>query len=141
MSVCKYNLNKSFSTLITFGTPIVTLLLQGDMFVHKPESCISAAGMLTIFFVLLFAKDKLAEWFKAPSALILSSVLLVLIIMIEHILLPMKNVCIATIIVSSIDELTFKKFYKRLEKLFPDAAEDFKHIGFYFTSTEKLKEA
>ena len=140
-TVAKYNTYKGISTALTFGTPIVTLLCCGDIFVERSEITISATGIFVILLVLLFAKDKLLEYFKAPSALILSTVVLVLILLIEHIIAPMKVVCIATMIASGIDECTFKRFYTSIASKLPLTAADYKHLGFLFTNTKKLMEA
>lgn len=139
-SVAKYNTFKGVSTLLTVGTPIITLACCGDLFVHRAETAISAAGVFAILIAVLFFKDKLAEKFKSPSALIAAVAVLVLCILVEHIILPVKYVCIATIAASGVDELTFKQWYKSIEKKFPEQAQDFKHVGFVFTTTKKLTE-
>lgn len=139
--VSKYNTFKGVSTVLTVGTPIVTLACCGGLFKDSPASAISAAGIFAILITLLFCKDKLAENFKFPSAFIISAVVLILVILIEHITKCIKIVCFATIITSGVDELTFKKFYKLLEMKFPDNAKQFKHFGFYFITTKKLMEA
>lgn len=137
-SVAKYNICKGVSTLLTVGTPIITLACCGELFVHRAETAISAAGVFALLIAALFFKDKIAEKFKSPSALIIAIVVLVLCILIEHIILPVKYVCIATIAASGVDELTFKTWYKKVEKSFPEAAADYKHVGFIFTTTQKL---
>ena len=103
--VGKYNTFKGISTLLTIGTPIITLACCGDFFVERPATAISAAGVFAILIALLFAKDKLAEKLKSPSAFIVSAAVLVIIVVVENILLPMKYVCIATMIASGVDEL------------------------------------
>ena len=139
-NVAKYNTYKGISTALTFGTPIITLLSCGDFFVKRSETTISATGIFVVLLVLLFAKDKLVEYFKAPSALILSSVMLVLILLIEHIIAPMKIVCIATMVASGIDECTFKRFYTQVANKLPCISNDYKHVGFLFTTTKKIME-
>lgn len=136
--VAKYNVFKSVSTLATVGTPIITLCLNSEFFVHRSETAISAAGMFTLFISLLFLKDKIAENFKVPSAFVVSLVGLILISMIENLLMPMKSVCIATMITSGVDELTFKRFYKSIESAFPENCKPKKLFGFIITSSEKL---
>lgn len=138
-SVSKYNLYKGVSTVLTVGTPIVTLLACGEMFVHRSETALSAAGVFTLLLISLFAKDKLASSFKTPSALIVAVAVLVLTLLLENILLPMKYVCVTTIAACGVDELTFKRFYKLLEKKLPESATSYKHIGFLFTTTRKLE--
>lgn len=137
-SVFKYNAFKGVSTLLTVGTPLITLACCGDMFVHRSETAISAAGVFAILIAALFFKDKIAEKFKSPSALVISIAVLVLCVLIENIVLPIKYVCVATIATSGIDELTFKNWYKKLERSFPVCVADYKHVGFVFTSTKKL---
>lgn len=137
--VAKYNTFKGVSTALTIGTPIVTLACCGDFFVHRSDTSISAAGMFALFIVVLLFKDKFAENFKMPSAFILSSVMFILLLMVEKIMLPMKYVCIATMIATGADELTFKRFYKQIELMLPQQAQAFKHVGFIFTTTKNLE--
>lgn len=139
-SVLKYNIFKGVSTLLTVGTPLITLACCGDMFVHRSETAISAAGVFALLIAALFFKDKLAEKFKTPSALVISVAVLILCVLIENIILPIKYVCIATIAASGVDELTFKSWYKKVERSFPICIDDYKHVGFVFTSTQKLIE-
>ena len=139
-SVLKYNAFKGVSTLLTVGTPLITLACCGDMFVHRSETAISAAGVFAILIAALFFKDKIAEKFKSPSALVISIAVFVLCVLIENIILPIKYVCVATIAASGIDELTFKSWYKKVERSFPVCIDDYKHVGFIFTSTQKLIE-
>lgn len=75
-----------------------------------------------------------------PSAFILSTVVFVLIMLLEHIIQPMKYVCIATMAMSGVDELTFKRMYKAIERHLPDIAEDYKHVGFIFAKSDQLEE-
>lgn len=138
--VAKYNTFKGVSTALTVGTPIVTLACFGDFFVHRSDTAISAAGMFALFIVILLFKDKFAENLKMPSAFILSSVMFILLIMVEKIILPIKYVCIATMISTGVDELTFKNLYKQIEIVLPQEAQAFKHLGFIFTTTKNLEE-
>ena len=137
--VAKYNAFKGVSTALTIGTPIVTLACCGDFFVHRSDTAISAAGMFALFIVVLLFRDKFAENFKMPSAFILSLVMFILLLMVEKIMLPMKYVCIATMIATGADELTFKRFYKQIELMLPQQAHAFKHVGFIFTTTKNLE--
>ena len=137
--VAKYNTFKGVSTALTIGTPIVTLACCGDFFVHRSDTAISAAGMFALFIVVLLFRDKFAENFKMPSAFILSLVMFILLLMVEKIMLPMKYVCIATMITTGVDELTFKRFYKQIELMLPQQAQAFKHVGFIFTTTKNLE--
>jgi hypothetical protein len=137
-NVAKYNLFKGVSTILTLGTPIVTLISCGELFIHRSDTAISAAGIFAIIIVLLLFKDKIAENWKMPSAFVLSTAIFILVLLIENIILPIKYVCIATMISTAIDEFTFKRFYKSTELLLPKEAETFKHFGFIFTTTDKL---
>ena len=136
--VGKYNTFKGISTLLTIGTPIITLACCGDFFVQRSETAISAAGVFAILIALLFAKDKLAEKIKSPSAFIISAAVLVIIVVVENILLPMKYVCIATMIASGVDELTFKRMYKALECKMPQCWQAYEHFGFIFAKTQDI---
>lgn len=137
-SVAKYNLFKAISTLLTVGTPITTLCVSSDLFIHRSETAISAAGVFVILITILLFKDKIAENFKMPSAFVVSLIFFILILMLEKILLPIKYVCITTMIATGIDELSFKRFYKNVELTLPEKAFAYKHIGFIFTTTNKL---
>lgn len=136
--VGKYNTFKGISTLLTIGTPIITLACCGDFFVQRSETAISAAGVFAILIALLFAKDKLAEKLKSPSAFIISAAVLIIIVVVENILLPMKYVCIATMIASGVDELTFKRMYKALECKMPQCWQAYEHFGFIFAKTQDI---
>lgn len=136
--IAKYNLFKGISTIITLGTPIITLICTSNFFVHRPETAISAAGIFTILISMIFLKDKIAENFKIPSAFILSLIVFVLILLIENIIEPMKMVSLTSMLASGIDELSFKRIYKSLELQMPESVKSFKHIGFIFTSSNKL---
>lgn len=136
--VAKYNLFKGISTVATIGTPLITLLCCSDLFVHRPDTAISATGIFTILIVILLLKDKIAENFKMPSAFILSTVVFVLILLLQNLIEPMKLVALATMITSGIDEITFKKFYKAIETQLPETSKSYKHVGFIFTTSKKL---
>ena len=114
-TVAKYNLFKGISTFCTVGTPIITLMSCSNLFIHRSDTAISAAGIFTILVSILLLKDKIAENFKVPSAFVLSTVLFVGILLVEKIMLPMKIVALATMITSGIDEITFKRIYKQMD--------------------------
>lgn len=137
-TVAKYNLFKGISTFCTVGTPIITLMSCSNLFIHRSDTAISAAGIFAILVSILLLKDKIAENFKVPSAFVLSTVLFVGILLVEKIMLPMKIVALATMITSGIDEITFKRIYKQIEKTLPEAASAYKYVGFLFTTTNKL---
>lgn len=138
-AVAKYNTFKGVSTACTIGTPILTLLLSGDFIVESPKNSISAAGVFVLLLVALFSKDKLLENFKMPPTFIVCLASFLVICLIESILIPIKTVCISTMITSGIDEFTFKRMYKSIEKSLPETMADYKHIGFIFTTTNKLE--
>ena len=137
--VAKYNSCKAMSTMLTIGSPIITLASCSDLFVHKSGTAISAAGMFAILIALLFAKDKIAENFKMPSALVVAITGFVLVTIVENLLAPVKMVCIVTMITAGVDELTFKQWYKSAQALLPDRAEVYKKFGFIFTTSGKLE--
>lgn len=137
-NIAKYNTFKAISTLCTIGAPIATLASCSELFVHKAGTSLSAAGVFALLISVFFAKDKILENFKAPSAFLLSFVAFIFIIMIENILLPMKTVCIVTMITAGIDELTFKNFYKRIKLSLPKEVDAYQHFGFLFTTSSKF---
>ena len=137
-AVAKYNIFKGVSTTLTLGTPIVTMACCGDFFIHRTDTAISAAGVFAILIAMLFFKDKIAEKFKSPSALVVAIVVLGLTILVENLTYPIKCVCVATIAACGIDELTFKSWYKRIENAMPSGASDYSHFGFLFTTSQKL---
>ena len=137
-AVGKYNLFKAISTFLTIGTPIVTLCTCSDFFIHRSDTAVSAGGVFVILICLLFAKDKIAENFKMPSAFSVSTAMLILLLMIDSHIQPMKYVCIATMCTTGVDELTFKRFYKQIEATFPQNANVNKIAGFMLTTTDKL---
>lgn len=136
--VAKYNLFKGISTLATIGTPIITLLSCSDLFVHRSETAISAAGIFAILIMILLFKDKIAENFKLPSAFVLSTVMFVLILLVENIIVPIKYVALSTMIASGVDEISFKRIYKSIEVQLPEVSQYKKFAGFLFTTTDKL---
>jgi hypothetical protein len=136
--VAKYNTFKGVSTALTVGTPLVTLACCGNLFVHRSETAISVAGIFAIALMMLLFKDKIAEHWKTPSAFIVSTAMLVLIMLVEHIIAPMKYVCLTTMAATAVDELTFKRFYKNIELLLPETAIAYKKFGFLFVNSDKL---
>lgn len=141
MKIAKYNILKGVSTALTIGTPIVTLISCGQLFVHRSDTAISAAGIFALLISLLLFKDKIVENWKMPSAFLLSVCCLVLVILIENILLPIKYVCIASVVATGVDEVSFKRLYKSIEANFTSELLKYKHFGFICTSSanyEKL---
>ena len=137
-TIAKYNLFKGVSTGLTMGTPIVTLACCSELFVHKSETAISAAGVFAILFAALFFKDKLLENLKMPSPFVISVIGLIVIMMIESIIAPLKIVFISTMVTTGVDTVTFRRIYKSMELDFPESAEKFKHFGFIFGKTENI---
>ena len=137
-TVAKYNIFKGVSTLLTLGTPIVTLSCCSEFFVHRSDTAISAAGIFAILICILLFKDKLMERWKMPSAFVVSLAMLIVILLLENIIIPIKYVSIATVISTGADELTFQRLYKGVELQFPKEVESFKHLGFLFVSTDRL---
>lgn len=134
--VAKYNLFKGISTFLTIGSPIITLCSCSSLFIHRSETAISAAGIFTILISMLFLKDKIVENFKLPSPFIISLIVFVLIKLLESILLPMKYVCIVTMITSGIDEISFKRLYKKIEMYLSNEIKSKKFMGFIFARSD-----
>lgn len=137
-AVGKYNIYKGISTLLTVGTPIITLCSCSDLFIHRSDTAISAAGIFAILLSLLFFKDKIAEKLKAPPAVLVAGAALILLLMVESLIVPLKYVCITTLVATGIDEFTFKRLYKRLEMSFPPNYEKCQYFGFLFITTDNL---
>lgn len=138
--VAKYNLFKGISTALTVGTPMISLMSCSDLFVHRSDTAISMAGVLAILLSVLFFKDKIMENLKVPSPFIISVIGLVLILLVESIMHPMKVILTATAVVTGADTLVFKRLYKNIELDFPDDIEKYKHFGFVITKSEILEE-
>lgn len=137
--VAKYNTYKAFSTVLTFGTPIVSVIACGGFYRNDGGACISLAAVMAFLLSALFLKDKLAEQFKSPTALKVAVIGLIFCFVVEAIIQAMQVVFGCTVIACLIDEVSFKRLYHELEYKFPKEAEAFKHIGFYVTTTERLK--
>lgn len=129
--VAKYNTCKGVSTGLTFGAPLITAACMGDFFKQQPSTAISGAAVFAILLAALLAKDKVAEKFKAPSALIVAIVAFVFCVIVESILYPVKVIAFVTIIACGVDELTFKHIYKRVELSIPAQAQTLKKFGFF----------
>ena len=136
--VAKYNLFKGLSTVLTVGTPIATMAIFGNFFVERPSRTMSATAIFAILIAMLFFKDKIAENWKTPSAFVVSLVVFVIIVLVENILQPMKYVCLATMVMSGVDEFTFKHFYKAIAVELPENTEAYKHFGFIFSSYDEI---
>lgn len=136
--VGKYNLFKGLSMFITCIPTLIVCFSHSDAIVKDGGASISFAAMIGILIAILFLKNKIAENFKIPSPFIIATVLFVTITVIEKILLPVKFTCLTVMIVCGIDELSFKRIYKRIELLLPEKREVYKHLGFYICKTETL---
>lgn len=128
--VAKYNACKGVSTGLTFGAPLITAACLGDFFKQQPSTAISGAALFAVLLSVLLAKDKIAEKFKAPSALIIAVAAFAFCVVVESILYPVKVISFVTIIACGIDELTFKHIYKAVELRLPERAQTLKKFGF-----------
>lgn len=141
--VSKYNSLKAISLLLTVGTPSATMLIFNTVLADTPAGAVSILGVLSIVISLFFLKDKIAENFKMPSPLVAAIVMLAVILLLENIILLAKYTCLIMIAVCGIDELTFKNWYKRVERTFikehkdVDLA-DYKKFGFIISTTKTL---
>lgn len=141
--VLKYNILKCISLLLTVGTPSVTMIVLNTVMADSPAGAISIVTILSLLFSCIFLKDKIAENLKMPSPLVLVIILLGIIFLLESILLLAKYTCVITAIMCGVDELTFKNWYKRLEKGFakdyPNVnVNDSKKFGFIISTSKKL---
>lgn len=137
-TVARYNVYKLISTVLTMGTPIISLASCSELFIHRSDTSISAAGVFAILISFLFFKDKMLEKFKAPSPLVISIVGLILIHLIESIIYPIKIVFWVTVITTGVDAVTFRRMYKDIEKTLGDITKDYLKFGFLFTTTDNL---
>ena len=81
--VAKYNTFKGISTGITFGAPIATMLSVGELLVERPSTAISGGAVFALLLSALLLKDKLAENFKMPSALVIAVMVFVFCVLVE----------------------------------------------------------
>jgi phosphatidylserine synthase len=137
-TIGKYNVFKGISTALTVGTPIVSLASCSELFIHRSDTAISAAGVFAILFAILFLKDKLMENIKIPSPFVISLIGLVVISMLESIIYPMKIVFVTTAAVTCVDTFTFRSIYKRIERMLHEKIDSFKKFGFIFGTTEDV---
>lgn len=137
--VCKYNIFKAISLLMTVGTPLLVVCLCSDFIVTSSAASISMTGVIAILFSALFFKDKIVENFKLPSPFMIASIMFISILFLESILIPAKYACLGTMITAGLDELTFKRIYKRIELSFPEKVKMYKHFGFVCCKSETLR--
>lgn len=136
--VGKYNLFKALSIILTVVPPILVAYCFGDMIVYDASASISLAAIIAILVALFFLKNKILENFKVPSVFVISLVLFIILMAVEQIIVPAKWVCGTTVVCCGLDELIFKRIYKRVEALLPEKREAYKHFGFYFCKTSKI---
>lgn len=136
--VGKYNTFKGLSLAISAGVPLTTAALVSDFFVETTTTSISTAGVIALLICGLILKDKLLEQFKSPTAFKISVALLMIVLLIESIIMPMKYVLIAAVVALGVDTIFFKRMYTITESQLPEKREMYKHLGFIFCKTETL---
>lgn len=136
--VGKYNLFKVLSILLTCIPTALVALSYSDTIIKDKKASVSFVAIIAIIIVILFLKDKILENFKTPSPFVIALVLFIIIVLFEQIILPAKFVSMTVMIACGIDELSFKRIYKRIEFLLPEKAKAYKHVGFYFCTTNKV---
>lgn len=136
--VAKYNVFKAISLLLTVSTPIITLFSCSELIVHRSDTAISTAGLITIVITVLLLKDKILENFKIPSPFVFSLAALVVIVCLESIIYPIKCVLTTTAIVTGIDTFTFRRIYKDAERFLPDNVGKYMKFGFIPYKTEMI---
>ena len=136
--VSKYNTTKAASTLLTMGTPIVSLFSCSELYVHRSDTAISVAGVFAILLSILFFKDKIAENFKLPSPFVISVAGLAIILLIESIMDPLKIVFVSTIAATGVDAVTFRRIYKNIEKDLSESADKYKKLGFIIAKSSDI---
>ena len=136
--VGKYNLFKGMSIMITVVPVMLATFSQRNLIIKDGGTSVSFAAVIGVLIAFLMLKNKIAENVKMPSAFIISTILFVTIVMIEQILIPVKLISLTAMISCGIDELSFKRIYKRLELRLPELSESYKHFGLYLVKTDKL---
>lgn len=136
--VAKYNTFKALSLAVTAGVPISTAAIFSDMFVQTTSTSISTAGVIGILIAALALKDKLLEQIKSPTGFKISVALLIVILVIESIMAPMKLVLISACIAFGGDTVIFKPIYTNAEYDLPEKRNRYKHFGFIFCKSETL---
>ena len=136
--VAKYNVFKAISLLLTVSTPILTMFSCSEFIVHRSDTAISTAGLITIVISVLLLKDKILENFKVPSPFVFSLIALILIVCLESIIYPIKCILVSTVVVTGIDTFTFRRIYKDAERFLPDNIDKYKKFGFIPYKTETI---
>ena len=137
-SVCKYNIFKIVSLILSIGTPLFTSILFSDFLVTTTNTSISTAGVIILLICVLIFKDKMLEELKTPTALKVCAVTLVFIFVIESIIIPLKWILIVTTIALTLDTLFIKRIYTNLEVDLPKNYIKYKYFGIIFCRTDKL---
>lgn len=136
--VAKYNTCKALSTVLTVGTPIATMACCGDMFVHRSDTALSAAAVFAFLLSMLFVKDKILDFIKAPSALIVSIIGFVFCVVVGNIIDTLRIVFGVTMLACITDELTFKRMYNAVIYGLPEDYKQYAKFGFLFTHSSTL---
>ena len=137
--VCKYNISKAVSIVLTMGTPVVTLFSCSSLYIHRSETALSAGGVLLVLILALIFKDKLLENFKAPSPLIFCLIGTIIVIMVQYIMSTILYIFVASTIACGIDALTFRSICKKYDILLPRKTEAYKHWGFIFARNPTIE--
>ena len=136
--VAKYNTCKALSTVLTVGTPIATMACCSDMFVHRSDTALSAAAVFAFLLSALFIKDKILNFIKAPSALVISIIGFVFCVVVGNIIDTLRIVFGITMLACITDELTFKRMYNAVIYGLPENYVQFEKFGFLFTHSSTL---
>lgn len=140
--ILKYNLLKGISMILSVGTPTSTMIILNESLADSPAGAVSIAGIIVAMMSILIMKDKIAENFKMPSAFVAATALFIIILLLENIIVLAKYTCLITALICGIDELTFKGWYKRLEKTvnktYSVDLNDYKKLGFVIGTSKKI---
>lgn len=137
--IAKYNVFKLLSILITCVPVLIVTSRYTDFIVYSSGATMSFTAIIGVFIAGLFLKNKIIENFKVPSPFMVSAILFVIILLIEEILIPAKAICLTSMIACGIDEISFKRIYKRIELLLPDNAKAHRFLGFYTCRLSTLR--
>lgn len=145
-TVAKYNGYKAASTVLTVGTPIITLACCNELFVHRSDTAISAAGIFAFLLAVLFIKDKLLEFIKTPAAWKISLIGLVFCLVVHSLMDAMVIVFASSLAASTLDEFTFKRLYHDVVRKISTIPEiqnvykEYEKFGFIWTTTKVINQ-
>lgn len=145
-TVAKYNGYKAASTVLTVGTPIIALACCNELFVHRSDTAVSAAGIFAFLLALLFVKDKLLEFIKTPAAWKISLIGLVFCLIVHSLMDAMVLVFASSLIASTLDEFTFKRLYKDIVRKISsipevrDVYKEYEKFGFIWAKTNTIEQ-